>query len=274
MIIDGHAHAAGKFADADKLVEALDELGVDKVALCPGLRNNTRVGPLPNVPISAVKQHPLYSRCFIHPGIRFSYNFVFRDRGDGNEFVYSFVQRHPDRVVQVYWADPRKAGFMGKMESDFGKWHFKAIKLHQACTPFKIDSPEVDQIVEFAGSNRLPVFIHLWSGSEARRMIAVMKEHPDTSFVILHLIGIEVLVSHAGIFHNAHYDISPYSYLSEKRIRMAIDAFGAERIVFGSDTPFDGDSQRRVMERVRNMDLSDIQKEQILGGNLARILDL
>ena len=43
---------------------------------------------------------------------------------------------------------------------------------------------------------------------------------------------------------------------------------------FGSDTPFDGDSQKRVIDRVKNMDLSDIEKEQILGGNLARILSL
>jgi predicted TIM-barrel fold metal-dependent hydrolase len=163
---------------------------------------------------------------------------------------------------------------MGKMESDFAKWHFKAIKLHQACTPFKIDGPEVNQIAEFAASNRLPVFIHLWSDNEARRMIAVMNEHPDTNFVLLHLTGLEALVKHAGALHNVYHDISPYSYLSERRIRLAIDAFGTEHIVFGSDTPFDGDSQRRVMERVRNMDLSDSQKEEILGGNLARILDL
>ncbi len=90
MVIDGHAHAAGDFADVEKLVETLDRLGVDKVALCPGMKNNTSLWPLPNIPISAVKQHPLYSRYFINPGIRFSYNYVFRDRGDGNEFVYSF----------------------------------------------------------------------------------------------------------------------------------------------------------------------------------------
>jgi len=274
MIIDGHAHAMGDFADVEKLIETLDKFGVDKVALCPGLKNNTRVTPLPNIPISAIKQHPIYSRYFINPGLRFSYNYVFRDKGDGNEFVYSFVQRHPDRIIQIYWVDPRKPGFMKKMESDFQKWNFKGIKLHQVCTPFKNDSPEVNQIADFAGINRLPIFIHLWSSDEARRLIDVIRRHPATNFVLLHTIGVEVLAMYAYNLRNIYYDISPYSYINEKRIKLAVDAFGTDHIIFGSDTPFDGDSQRRVMERVKSMAFSDIQEEQILGRNLAKILNL
>lgn len=36
MVIDGHAHACGEFANVEQLIELLDKLGVDKVALCPG----------------------------------------------------------------------------------------------------------------------------------------------------------------------------------------------------------------------------------------------
>lgn len=274
MIIDAHAHAAGEFANAEKLVELLDKLGVDKVALCPGLKNNTNVWPLPNIPISAVKQHPLYTRYFIRWGVRFSYNLVLRDKGDGNEFVHSLVQRHPDRVIQIYWLDPRKLDFMRKLEDDLEKWSFEGIKLHQACTPFKNDGTEMNQIVEFAGDRQLPLFIHLWSDDEARKLVALANSHPDTDFVLLHLIALEVVAKYAYSLRNIYYDISPYSYISEKRITYAVDTFGADHIVFGSDTPFDKDSLRRVMERVRNMALSDVQKEQILGGNIAELLKL
>ena len=111
MIIDAHAHACGEFADPRKLTEILDKLGVDKVALCPGLKNNTKTPPLPNSPIAAIKQHPLYGRYFVHPGIRFPYNFVFKDQGVGNAFVHSFAEEHPDRIIQIYWLDPRKSDF-------------------------------------------------------------------------------------------------------------------------------------------------------------------
>ena len=102
----------------------------------------------------------------------------------------------------------------------------------------------------------------------------MINKHPDTHFVLLHLVGVEVLAKYAYNLRNIYYDISPYSYINEKRIKLAVDAFGTDHIIFGSDTPFDGDSQRRVMERVKNMDLSDIQKEQILGENLAELLKL
>jgi predicted TIM-barrel fold metal-dependent hydrolase len=272
MIIVGHAHAVGEFAKVDKLIETLDRVGVDKVALCPGMKNNTSLWPLPNIPIRAVKHHPLYGRFFIHPGIRFSYNFVFRDRGDGNEFVHSFVQRYPDRVIQVYWPDPRKPDFIRKLGDDFERWRFKGIKLHQACTPFKNDGDEMKAVVEFARERGLPIFIHLWSDDEGRKLVELAKSQPDANFVILHLLALEVVVKCAGNAQNIYYDISPYSYIGESRIRYAIDAFGADHVVFGSDTPFDGDSLPRVIQRVRNMDLPDIHKEQILGGNVAALL--
>ena len=36
MIIDGHAHALAEFADPVKLNHIMNELGVDKIVLCPG----------------------------------------------------------------------------------------------------------------------------------------------------------------------------------------------------------------------------------------------
>ena len=274
MIIDGHAHAVGEFAEVDRLIETLDRFGVDKVALCPGLKNNTKVWPLPNIPISAVKQHHLYMRYFIHPGIRFSYNFVFRDKGDGNEFVYSLTRRYPDRIIQIYWLDPRKSNSIKTLENDFKRWDFKGIKLHQACTPFKNESPIINEIAEFAGAKKIPLFIHLWSNSEAQKLINLVSNHPDTNFVLLHLIALEVVGKYASELKNIYYDISPYSYVSEKRIKYALDTFGADHLVFGSDTPFDKDSLRKVKERVERMDLSDVQKGQILGDNIAKILNL
>ena len=274
MIIDAHAHAVGNFADVDKLVSILDRHGVDRVALCPGLKNNTSLWPLPNIPIAFIKQHPLYNRYFIHPGIRFSYNFVFKEKGDGNEFVYSFVQKYPDRIIQIYWLDPGRPDFLRKLESDRKKWDFKGIKLHQACTPFTNDDPRISEIAEFAGDKRLPFFIHLWSEKEVTKFLKIVGRYPDTTFVLLHLIGLEIVSEYARSLKNIYYDISPYSYISENRVRNAIAGFGADHIIFGSDTPFDGDSLGKIMERVRNLDISEKEKAQILGGNMAGIIGL
>ena len=89
MIVDAHAHACGEFADLRKLTQILDELRVDKVALCPGLKGHTSAPPLPNMPIAAIKQSYAYSQCFINPGLRFNYNVILKEKRDGNEFVNS-----------------------------------------------------------------------------------------------------------------------------------------------------------------------------------------
>ena len=45
MIVDGHAHALAEFARVDSLKEIIDELGVDKVVLCPGGSSETDIKP-------------------------------------------------------------------------------------------------------------------------------------------------------------------------------------------------------------------------------------
>lgn len=274
MIIDAHAHACGEFADLEQLIKILDKFGVDKVALCPGLKGHTSAPSLPNIPISAIKQHPLYSRYFINPGIRFNYNFLLKEKQDGNQFVHSMVEECPDRIIQIYWVDPRAPNFTENIERDFKRWNFRGVKLHQVCTSFKSDGPEMKQVVEFAEEKRLPIFIHLWSNKEASKLVELVKRHSGTDFILLHLLGLEVFSKYAHELKNIYFDISPYSYISEERLRQAVDTFSADHVVFGSDTPFDGDSLSKVMERVKKLDLSDNEKGQILGENMAKILQL
>ena len=272
MIIDAHAHACGEFADLRKLTQILDELTVDKDALCPGLKGHTSAPTPPHIPIAAIKQHPLYGRYFINPGIRFNYNFLLREKQDGNEFVYSLAKERPDRIIQVYWPDPRKPHFMTTLEKDYEKWHFKGIKLHQVCTPFKTDGIELDAIAGFCGEKRLPLFIHLSSDGDAVKLLHIARDYPGTSFMLLHLIGLETIAERARQMDNIHYEISPFSYIKEARLKYAIDKLGAARVILGSDTPCDKGSLRNNIARIDRLRITSSQKERILGGNIAGIL--
>ncbi|MGB5925920.1 MAG: amidohydrolase family protein [Dehalococcoidia bacterium] len=256
------------------MTEILDKLGVDKVALCPGLKGHTSAPTPPNIPISAIKQHPLYGRYFINPGIRFNYNFLLREKQDGNEFVYSLAKEHPDRIIQIYWLDPRKPDFITKLEKDFEKWHFKGIKLHQVCTPFKSDGIEINDIARFCGEKRLPLFIHLWSDGDALKLLKLAKNYPGTDFILLHLVGVEVIVEQAKYTENIHYEISPFSYIKETRLKYAIDNLGADRIMLGSDTPWDKGSLENNIARIGGLNIDSTEKECLLGGNIAAILKL
>jgi len=274
MIIDAHAHACGEFADLRKLTEILDKLGVDKVALCPGLKGHISAPTPPNIPISAIKQHPLYSQYFINPGIRFNYNFLLKEKQDGNKFVYSMVEECPDRIIQIYWLDPRKSDFMMKLKNDFEKWHFKGIKLHQVCTAFKSNGIEINNIAKFCEEKRLPLFIHLWSDREALILLNVARNYLGTNFILLHLVGLEVIADQAQYIENIYYEISPFSYIKESRVQYAIDRLGADRVMLGSDTPWDKDSLKNNIARIGRLNIDNTEKDRILGGNIADILKL
>jgi predicted TIM-barrel fold metal-dependent hydrolase len=273
MIIDAHAHACGEFANPSKLSEILKNLGVDKVALCPGLKGHTSAPPLPNIPISAVKQHSLYGRYFINPGIRFNYNFLLREKQDGNEFVYSMANKLQDKIIQIYWIDPRKPDFMKKMGNDFDKWHFKGVKLHQVCTPFRSDGVEINDIAIFCKENRLPLFIHLWSNKEAIELLSVATRHPGVNLILLHLVGLEVVAEQAKNLNNIYCEISPFSYIKESRLEYAIDKLGVEHIILGSDTPWDKNSLKNNIERVNKLNIDNMAKNRILGGNIVGLLN-
>jgi len=274
MIVDAHAHACGEFADPNKLSEILNNLGVDKVALCPGLKGRTSAPPLPNIPISAIKQHPLYGRYFINPGIRFNYNCLLREKQDGNEFVYSMANKLPNRIIQIYWVDPRKPDFMKKMGNDFDKWHFKGVKLHQVCTPFKSDGVEINNIAIFCKENRLPLIIHLWSNKEAIELMNVATRHPGVNFILLHLVGLDVVAEQAKNISNIYCEISPFSYIKESRLEYAIDKLGADHIVLGSDTPWDKNSLKNNIERINELNIDNTAKNRILGDNIVDILKI
>ena len=274
MIIDAHAHACGEFADPRKLTEILDKLGVDKVALCPGLKGHTNAPPLPNIPITAIKQSSLYSQSFINPGLRFNYNFLLREKQDGNEFVYSLAERCPDRIIQIYWLDPRKPDFTTKLEKELKKWHFQGIKLHQVCTRFQSDGIEINTIAKFCREKRLPLFIHLWSYRDALKLLNIAKKYLETNFILLHLIGLEAVAEQAKHMDNIHYEISAFSYIKENRVQYAIDSLGADRVILGSDTPWDKDSLRNNIARVDSLNIASTEKDRILGGNIKDVLNL
>jgi predicted TIM-barrel fold metal-dependent hydrolase len=64
------------------------------------------------------------------------------------------------------------------------------------------------------------------------------------------------------------------SGIHEMAILRAIQALGAERICFGSDTPFRLMHVQLAMYEALLRDMTDQDRQNILGGNLARVLKL
>ena len=274
MIIDGHAHSAGPFFRAETLKAKLDELGVDKVVLCQNIRNNGKEVwvPFENLEIGSSSWPAYLSNKFLRLSAwLMSANRHLQER---NEFVRTRAGQCPDRVISFYWVNPKDPNALADAEMAVNQDGFRGIKLHQCVNAFSCDDPILDDLAAFAARKAVPIFIHLYSKAEVRKFLEWVRRHPDTNFVVAHLIGLEILAPHAAEIGNIYVDISP-AYGSKKDwVRTAISIFGAGRVTFGSDTPFGRNGLARNLAKIRSLNLGAGEEAQILGGNMARLLGL
>jgi predicted TIM-barrel fold metal-dependent hydrolase len=268
MIIDGHAHAGRAFSDPDRIGETLDRLGVDKVALCPTVKNNTQLRTPEGVSFPVIRAADKYF--LANRLLRPLYGLLLRDQGDGNGLVHALARKHPRRILQFYWLDPREGGAIQRLEDALGDWPIRGIKLHQACNRFRNDALEMRRVAQLAGEKQLPIFIHPYSRREVRRLLDLARRYPETRFIVAHLLGLEIASPYAGELTNVYYDISGHDdVITPERLQLALETFGPARLVFGSDEPFlrCADS----LARVRSLRIPEADKERILGQNLAAL---
>lgn len=271
MIIDGHAHSAGEFHRGEDIVRILDELGVDKVILCPGPINEPRKWPVP--PLARVFRR----RGLGLPGnrlLRLTAGYVARraDLAENNAYVASLARHYPGRIAQNYWVDPGSPGDLGGLGARHDEWKFRALKVHQCFQRVASDSPGMHALARFAGERRLPIFIHLYAKRDAVGLLNLAAAHPGTIFVIAHLLGLEVFAAADRTrLDNIYYDISPPNLNPLRLVERALGIFGAKRLLLGSDTPYGKDNLRMSLERVNGLLIPTDEKALILGGNARRI---
>ncbi len=274
MIIDGHAHCGGAFFKPDTLLSRLDELGVDKVVLCQNIRQSPRDIRLPfeNREIGRNGKVSFVGNRLLRLGARLAR--AKRGRTERNAYVLSLAEKRPDRIVPFFWADPSHPAVLEDLDRAVRIDGFRGLKLHQCVNRFSCADPVMDAIAACAAANGIPVFIHLYSGGEVVRFMAWAGRNPRTRFIVAHLIGMEIMAVRASSLKNVTLDISPAWGSTKARLRRAAAAFGVDRLVLGSDTPFGRDTLEKNIRKVRNLDFSARDQALILGLNMARLLNL
>lgn len=272
MVIDGHAHSSGIFRRPETLLRTLDELGVDRVVLSQNIRNDDRERRLPFEKQEIIR----------HPAVSYTGNLFLRAGGwliraekgrtERNREVLELAEKCRGRVIPFHWANPGRMDAVNETAEAVERDGFRGIKLHQCVNPFLIESPVVAELAALAAERGTPVFIHFYSPREVRKFKNVALAHPRTVFIVAHLIGLEILAPWARSLRNVYWDISPAWGSPASRVRCAVEAFGADRVMLGSDTPFGRGTLQRNIAKVRGMDLPDTAKALILGGNAARLL--
>lgn len=199
-----------------------------------------------------------------------------------NEYVVDAVRSNPDRFIGFVMVSPWSRDEDGRpvVIRDYIKRYvqdhgFKGVKMHAAAHGYKMSELSVvGPIYEACADFGLPVFAYSgdeWPASPLQFLIAA-QEFPSVNFVM----------AHSGFMQHTADSIlvaerCPNVYLEQSSaislgMVWSVDAVGADRVVFGSDTPH---MEPEVeIYKVELMVPAQDQRALILGGNAARLLGL
>lgn len=160
---------------------------------------------------------------------------------------------------------------------------FKGIKLHPDYQNTFIDDDSYYDIFKALCDNGLFLLTHAgWDVGlpEPRhctpdRMAKVMKEFPDLTIICAHMGGVceQDLVEKYYLGKNIYLDTCfTHHHITGEELTKKIKIHGADKILFGTDSPWS--DQKQQVEYINSLELTDEEKNKILGNNIAKLLDL
>ena len=161
------------------------------------------------------------------------------------------------------------------MEEAVKIFGFRGVKLHPWVSAFPLNHPIVYPVFDVAAKYRLPVLSHSARSEFCTPMLFVD--------IALRYPEVPVIMGHMGKQH-LHYDVLPAMRLAENLyletsgskiqilLERAVKEFGAERVLFGTDGPHD--LLPAYVARIEDLNVSEEEKELILGKSAAKIFNL
>ncbi len=194
-----------------------------------------------------------------------------------NDFITESADAHSDRLL----------GF-GTMHQDYEdkiaevdrclKMGLKGIKLHPDTQMFNVDDERMLPMYDYL-QDKVPVLFHCgdyrYDYSHPRRIARICKMFPRLTVIGAHFGGYSVWEEAYEYLKdlNCMLDTSSSSALMEEGMfERMIKAYGADRLLFGTDFPM-WDSKEEL-ERFLSVNLTDAEREKILWANGAALLNI
>jgi predicted TIM-barrel fold metal-dependent hydrolase len=243
MIIDAHAHCDVRFGwvhTPEVLLRIMDEGGIDQACITG----------LADIPGDDAESYPRF---------------------------LAALRAHPKRIVAGYlrlnpWYGARARELFIRSVREDG---IKGLKLHPTTIILPPHAPAVIEFVQLAGELGVPVLFH--SGDDPNAMPLQIGKCaaacPATNIIMGHMGGVffwEDALRVAQKYPNVYLD--PSGNPRPDIIRKAVDAVGAERVVFGTDMP----AMHPRVERMK-IELAHLTPEQealVSHRNIARLMQL
>ena len=199
----------------------------------------------------------------------------------------------------------------GCMHPDFDGWRaelarlaeagVKGIKLHPVYQAVYFDDPRFLRILDRCAELELIVLIHAgrdvgFPGApdyvSPQRIASAVRQTDGTTLICAHMGGwrqwddVERLLPETGVYIDTSFSLGSMvsngdgyyktaddlKLLSEERFVRLVRAFGVEKVLFGTDSPWGG--QVEEMRKFKALSLSEAEQTAILGTNTSYLLRL
>ena len=184
----------------------------------------------------------------------------------GNDFLLKVWKKMPDRLIPFMSLNPNDSFKNLKAELDRmtgeGICCIKLINAYQENYPG--DGPNLMKVYEYAAEHNMIVFNHSWSIVEIE---LIAKQFPESTFIFAHYNNRQdpILKKFNNVCANT------WSYSGMEFIDRGVNSVGAGKLMLGSDGFFN--SLSVGIGSIVFADISDKDKRQILGLNIAVLLD-
>jgi len=245
MIIDSHCHlkhgdADGTEYSADEIVRVMDEVGIERSVVF-AMQTTTRRSV---------------------------------------EMASAAVAKYPDRLIPYVYALPHYRRPVLPELKDALEGGFRGIKMHVG--ECRLREHISDPVFELAAAQSAPVLIDLAGDIATARRLA--RDFPRTTLLIAHLgqykCTNDALIAEFIALAEAHENVwlDASGVVMTYTIAEAVRRVGAERVLFGTDGPHCAlglvDFARYAVRQIEMLEISDADRELVLGGSLRRLLRL
>lgn len=201
---------------------------------------------------------------------------------ESNRYIFDSCRRLP-RFVPFGWANIREG--LEKALRDtvtcLDEYGFRGVKLNGSQNDYPIDCPEAMQVCEEIAGRGGVIAFHI--GYDAPDMTSpfraavVAKAFPETTILMIHMGGsspcdrnnAQSVIDVARLCPNM---LLVGSSIGIGDVRMAIEAIGPDRVLFGSDVPFADPTSCIADYRSMLANMSVETQEKVMFGNAHRML--
>lgn len=207
-----------------------------------------------------------------------------REIASDNKAIYEAKKAHPERIIPFAGVNPRLGMdvAMDELKRCIEVYGVRGIKLNGARDGYSVDDPQLAlPLIQRIAEAGLVLALHCGANDFERthpyRIAKISDLFPKLPIMVVHMGGgaqpdmCDAVIDLARKYPT-WYLIDSEAYYT--KIQAAVRTLGAERVCYGSDSPFLPMHYEWGIRQVIYQDLSEADRVKVLGGNMQRLFGL